>query len=133
MPVDFIVAALLAASSDPEAIGETLHLVDPDPVSSAELARLLSHGYASREPTLRVPGPALERSLRIKRVRDYFSGAPAESIRYLNHPVRFDTRRATQLLARHDMSCPRFQDYVANMIGFFREHESDPAFVPPEV
>jgi thioester reductase-like protein len=130
VPVDFIVASLIAASSDAAALGETLHLVDPEPISSAELGRLLSLEYAGREPTLRVPGPALEHSLRFRRVRDYFSGAPRESIRYLHHPVRFDTRKATDLLARHGMRCPRFEEYAANMVGFFREHEGDLAYRP---
>jgi thioester reductase-like protein len=130
VPVDFIIASLIAASSDAAALGETLHLVDPEPISSAELGRLLSLQYAGREPTLRVPGPALEQSLRFRRVRDYFSGAPRESIRYLNHPVRFDTRMAGDLLERHGMRCPRFEEYAANIVGFFGEHEGDPAYRP---
>ena len=61
----------------------------------------------------------------------YFSGAPRESIRYLNHPVRFDTRNASKLLARHGMTCPRFEEYVGPVVRFFREHEQDQSFVPP--
>jgi len=69
--------------------------------------------------------------LRFKKVRDYFSGAPRESIQYLNHPVRFDTRKASELLARHDMRCPRFEQYAGPVVNFFRAHEHDPAYVPP--
>src|SRR3954451_21274312 len=32
VPVDFIVGAMVAAADDPAALGETLHLVDPEPV-----------------------------------------------------------------------------------------------------
>lgn len=130
VPVDFIVASILAASSDAAAEGETLQLVDPDPVSAAELARVLSREYAGKEPSMPVPSSMLEQSLRVKRVREYFSGAPRESIQYLNHPVRFDARKATELLERHGMKCPRFEDYAENIVRFFREHEHDPAFVP---
>src|SRR3954451_13506022 len=42
VPIDFIVEALQAASRDPEAVGQTLHLVDPEPVTAADLARILS-------------------------------------------------------------------------------------------
>ena len=63
-------------------------------------------------------------------MRDAFGGAPHESIRYLNHPVRFDTRRADDLLARHGLRCPRFEEYVGPIVKFFREHETDPALVP---
>ena len=58
------------------------------------------------------------------------SGAPRESIRYLNHPVRFDTRRASDVLASQGLRCPRFDEYVGAMVRFFREHEDDPAFGP---
>ncbi len=130
VPVDFIVSAIVAASGDDAARGEVLHLVDPEPISAAELARVLAKEYAGKEPTLRVPGAILEQSLRFKKVRDYFSGAPRESIVYLNHPVNFDTRKASELLARHGMRVPHFQDYAAPVVRFFREHEDDPGFVP---
>jgi thioester reductase-like protein len=133
VPVDFIVASIVAASTDAAASGETLHLVDPVPISAAELSRVLSREYAGREPSFKIPGRVLERSLRFKVMRDYFSGAPHESIVYLNHPVRFDTRKANELLARHGMRCPRFEEYVSNVVRFFREHEHDPAYVPPPV
>ena len=131
VPVDFIVAAIVAASTDTAAAGEVLHLVDPDPISAGELSRLLSREYVGKEPTLKIPNAMLEQSLRFRRMRDYFSGAPRESIIYLNHPVRFDTRKANELLARHGMRCPRFEEYVGNVVRFFREHEHDPAYVPP--
>jgi thioester reductase-like protein len=130
VPVDFIVSAIVAASGDEEARGEVLHLVDAEPISAAELARVLAREYAGKEPSLRVPGSVLDQALRFKRVREYFSGAPRESIRYLNHPVTFDTRNASALLSRHGLRCPRFEEYAGPIVGFFREHEDDPAFVP---
>jgi thioester reductase-like protein len=131
VPVDFIVRALAAVGLDEESTGQTLHLVDPEPVSAAELARQLALAYAGREPSLRVPAPLLTQSLRVRRVREYFGGAPHESIRYLNHPVRFDTRAATAALERHGLSCPPFAEYVGPMVDFFRAHEDDSAYVPP--
>jgi hypothetical protein len=72
----------------------------------------------------------VQASLRLKPVRDLFEGAPPESIRYLNHPVRFDTRRADEILARHGLRCPRFPEYAGAMVRFFREHEHDPELKP---
>jgi thioester reductase-like protein len=130
VPVDFVVDALIAAAGDPEAVGETLHLVDPEPISALELMRTLSREYAGREPSYKLPPRAIELSLRSKTVRKAFAGAPPESIAYLNHPVRFDTRRASDLLGRHGLRCPRFEEYVGPVVGFFKEHEDDPAFAP---
>jgi len=90
----------------------------------------LAKEYAGREPAYRVPPWLVETSLRSGFVREMFSGAPRESIRYLNHPVRFDTRRAGDLLAAQGLRCPRFDEYVAPIVRFFREHEEDPAFTP---
>jgi thioester reductase-like protein len=130
VPVDFVVQALAAVSGDTAAVGETLHLVDPDPLTAKELTCLLSREYAGREPKLRVPPSLVQESLRFKPVREMFEGAPRESIRYLNHPVRFDTRRADEILARHGLRCPRFPEYAPAIVNFFRQNESDPALRP---
>src|SRR4051794_10340366 len=76
VPVDFIVDALQAASRDPAAVGHTLHLVDPEPITAAGVGRILAREYAGREPSLRIPPALIENSLRFKRVRQQFSGAP---------------------------------------------------------
>src|SRR3954451_9120707 len=133
VPVDFVVDALASVSTEPSAEGQTLHLVDPDPVSACELLKLLSKEYAGKEPSYKLPPRLVESSLRFKTVRDMFHGAPQESISYLNHDVHFDTRRADDLLARAGLRCPRFEEYVGPMVEFFREHEDDDAFVPAAV
>ncbi|HYZ81366.1 MAG TPA: hypothetical protein VE571_08870, partial [Solirubrobacteraceae bacterium] len=130
VPVDFIVDAITALAGDPAAVGETLHLVDPEPVTAAEMAELFSQEYAGKKPSMRVPPAMIENALRMKRVRDAFGGAPHEAIRYLNHPVRFDTRRADALLSRHGLRCPRLEEYVGPIVGFFRAHETDSALLP---
>ena len=130
VPVDFVVDAIAAVSKDESAIGETLHLVDPEPVTAAELTKTLSQEYAGKDPNFRIPATLVAESLRIKAVRDMYEGAPRESIVYLNHPVRFDTRRATSILGRHGLRCPRFEEYAPNIVRFFREHEDDAAYKP---
>jgi thioester reductase-like protein len=130
VPVDFVIDALAVADDDPALVGETLHLVDPEPVSASDVFNLLAREYAGREPSYRVPPKLVQASLRSKTVRKAFSGAPPESIEYLNHPVRFDTRRADELLARHGLRCPRFEEYVGPIVKFFREHEDDESFTP---
>jgi thioester reductase-like protein len=129
VPVDFVVDAIAAISRDP-AGGDTLHLVDPDPLTAKELTVLLSREYAGREPKLRLPATLVAESLRLKPVREMFEGAPRESIRYLNHPVRFSTRRADEVLARHGLRCPRFPEYAKPIVDFFKQHEADPKMRP---
>lgn len=130
VPVDFIVDAMVAAADDREALGATLHLVDPEPVTAADVGRIFAREYAGKEPSMRIPPTLIENALRFKAVRDLYGGAPHEAIRYLNHPVRFDTRRATEILGRVGLRCPRLEEYVGPIVRFFREHENDEALVP---
>jgi thioester reductase-like protein len=128
VPIDFVVAAIAATAGDPAAEGRTLHLVDPDPLSSRELVAALSEEYAGRAPRGRLPAPLVEASLRLKPVQNALGGTPRESIVYLSHSVRFDTRNAVDLLTPHGLRPPGFRDYVGPMVEFFRSHEDDPAF-----
>ena len=123
VPVDFVVDAIAAARTDAEVAGLTLHLVDPDPMSSAQLMRLLAREYAGREPSYRIPPGVVERSLRFKAVRSLLGGTPRQSIVYLNHPVSFDTTNADGLRRRAGLDAPVFGDYAANIVRFFKENE----------
>jgi thioester reductase-like protein len=130
VPVDFVLDALTVAGRDPSLAGSTLHLVDPEPVSAAQVFDILAREYAGRPSSFRLPPRLVETALRLGFVRELFAGAPRESIRYLNHPVRFDTRSAQEALEPHGLRCPRLEEYAPAMVRFFREHEHDPAFAP---
>ena len=131
VPVDFIVDAITAAATDERATGRTLHLTDPEPLSARELTAALSRAYSGREPRGAAPARLVELSLRAALLRKLFAGTPHESVRYLNHPVRFDTRQAEDILERHGVRCPPIADYLDALVRFFREHEDDPAFSAP--
>ena len=131
VPVDYVVEAIAAAAALPETEGETLHLVDPEPLTSGELTRTLADHYGAPAPKGRIPPALVEASLRIPAVKARFGNSPRESIAYLNHPVEFDTRRTVDLLAAKGLTPPRFTDYAAAMVRYFREHEDDPPPPPP--
>lgn len=126
VPVDFIVSAIAGLGFVEEAVGETLHLCDPEPLSSADMVGLLSELFTGERPRYSMPWRPIAMMLRAKPIREFFGGSPPQTIRYLNHPVRYDTRRATELLAAAGLSCPRFPDYAPNMVEFFRAHQEDP-------
>jgi thioester reductase-like protein len=130
VPVDFVIDVIAAGARDAEAVGHTLHLVDPEPVSSHELARLLAVAYTGREPKIPLPPGVVDRSLKLAAVRKLFGGTPRQSIVYLNHPVTFDTAQAAEILRRNELRCPRFPEYVEAMVKFYVEHEHDDAYRP---
>ncbi len=133
VPVDYIVDAIAAAATDPNTLGETLQLVDPEPLSTRELVDVLSREYAGKPAFGRVPPVLADASLRLPFVRDLLGGTPRESIVYMNHPVVYDARRAVELLGPHGLRPPRFADYVGPIVRFFAEHERDRRFMPPRV
>jgi thioester reductase-like protein len=130
VPIDFVVDSIAAVADDPAMVGETLHLVDPNPVTTRELVELFSQAYAGRAPRGKLPPALAQASLRFKPVRKLFSNTPAESIAYLNHPVAFDTRRAVDLLTPHGLAPPPFASYVGPMVDFFKANQDDPALAP---
>ncbi len=130
VPVDYIVRGLVAAATDPRAEGETLHLVDPEPLSAHELFEVLAKEYAGRSPHGRLSPRLGAAALRVKPLRSLFGGTPRQSLVYLNHPVTFDTARAVDILEPHGLRPPNFRDYVGPMVSFFKAHEDDPRFVP---
>ncbi len=86
VPIDFIVDSMVALAGSAEAIGETVHLCDPDPLSSAEMVSVLSELFAQRKPAYRMPPRGVAAALRFAPVREFYGGTPAQSVRYLNHP-----------------------------------------------
>jgi nucleoside-diphosphate-sugar epimerase len=129
VPIDFVLDAMLAGAREPSALGQTFHLVDPEPVTAAEVLRILGDAYGAGGPSYRLPPRMVASALRVPAVREAFGGAPRESIRYLNHPVRFDVRRAADVLGRAaGLRVPRFAEYAPALVRFFREHEDDPAY-----
>ena len=125
VPVDYVVEAIATAGAMPEAEGETFHLVDPEPLTSAELVRVLAREYGAREPKGRIPPSVVMAALRVAPVRERFGDTPRESIAYLNHPVVFDTRRTVDLLGAKGLTPPNFSEYVGPMVSYYREHEHD--------
>ena len=129
VPVDVVVEGIAQLSLHPDAVGDTVHLVDPEPLSSRELVEALAQEYAGRQPKLRIPPAAADPSLRLGAMRKAMGGIPRESLVYLTHEVHFSTRRAEELLDRHGIGVPNFRDYLPAIVRFYREHEDDPDYL----
>ncbi|WP_154793370.1 SDR family oxidoreductase [Occultella kanbiaonis] len=126
VPVDFVVDAIAACSGDPETVGATLHLADPDPLTTAEFVRVLSRTLIGKDPRgPAVPDALLRPLLSLPPVRRYVGGTPFESLVFLHHPVRYDTTEASRHLTRNGLTCPPFRQYAPVMVDFFRRHLGD--------
>ncbi len=128
VPVDYVTEAIATAANRPEAVGETLHLVDPEPATTAEVMDLFAEQYAGRKPSYRLPAPLVRESLRLGPVQQLLEGMPRESMAYVEHPVRFDARRTLEVLEPVGLRPPSLRAYVGPVVDFFRDHEDEPEY-----
>ena len=121
VPVDFVVEGIAALSRDERAVGETIALADPDPLSTAELFDAISEALVKKRSVITPPPALIERSLMLP-FSPPLTGLPHHAVPYFFLSQTYDTSRASALLAPHDVSCPNFRDYVGNLIAFAEKH-----------
>ncbi|MEP6742625.1 MAG: SDR family oxidoreductase [bacterium] len=121
VPVDFVVEAMSALAVEREAIGKTLQLADPNPLTTRELFNLIARCLAGKEARITVPARLVESSLMLP-PSPALSGLPHRGVPYFFLKQSYDTTQARQLLAPHAVTCPPFQSYVKNIVDYAASH-----------
>ncbi|HEX8458142.1 MAG TPA: SDR family oxidoreductase [Pyrinomonadaceae bacterium] len=121
VPVDFVVAAMAALSRDEHAVGATVQLADPRPLTTAELFETISHALIARGSRLRLPKPLVRATLGLP-LSETWTKLPRVGVPYFFLKQTYDTTRADALLAPHGVSCPPFPTYVRALINFIARH-----------
>lgn len=125
VPVDYIVDASCALAADPEALGGTYHLADPNPRPIQQVVdRMLE--LLGRPPLRgRLPLALVDNALRSRRLEEWLQ-IPRETVRYLHHPIELDTTRARERLEPKGIVCPSFVDYLPVLVDYLRKHPDQP-------
>jgi thioester reductase-like protein len=121
VPVDFVVEAMSTLARDPLAIGKTIQLADPEPLSTRELFDSISRCIAGRESLLTLPAPVVHTSLMLP-LAPKISGLPHSAVPYFFLKQTYDTAQATALLGAHGISCPPFDSYVRAIVDYAASH-----------
>lgn len=121
VPVDFVVEAIAALSIDERAIGATVQVADPAPLTTKELFDRIAETIAGHPSRMTVPAPLVYKSLML-RASPKITGLPRSAVPYFFLKQTYDTRRATELLEPHGIRCPAFPTYVNNLVRFVAEH-----------
>jgi nucleoside-diphosphate-sugar epimerase len=121
VPVDFVVEAMAALAADEAAIGTTVQLADPDPLTTRELFDVIARQLGGRGSLLTVPAPLVRATLGLP-FSEPLTGLPRVGVPYFFLKQTYDTTRAEALLAPHGVRCPRFADYVPAIVGFAARH-----------
>lgn len=121
VPVDFVVRAMATLAEDERAVGATVHLADPDPLTTYDLFEAIAEAVAGHGSRLHMP-PTLVRSTLQLPFSETITGLPRVGVPYFFIEQTYDTTRARELLAPHGISCPPFNSYVRALVDFARRH-----------
>jgi thioester reductase-like protein len=121
VPVDFVVEGIAVLSRDERAVGKTIALADPSPLSTAELFDAIADALVKKKSVITPPPSLVEKSLMLP-FSPPLTGLPHHGVPYFFLAQTYDTGQASELLASHDIKCPNFRDYVRNLIAFVEKH-----------
>jgi thioester reductase-like protein len=121
VPVDFVVEAMSALATDANAIGKTLQLADPKPLTTRELFNEIARHLVGKEALITVPARLVESSLMLPPA-PAISGLPHHGVPYFFLKQNYDTTQAHLLLAPHGVTCPPFSSYVKTIVDYAASH-----------
>ena len=121
VPVDFVVQSLAALASDPRTIGKTLQLADPAPLSTYELFNTIARKINGSGSRITLPAPLVHFSLTLP-PSPRITGLPRAAVPYFFLTQTYDTRQSVELLAAHGIHCPKFPEYVSQIVDYAEKH-----------
>lgn len=121
VPVDFVVEGIAALSKDEKAVGKTVALADPNPLTTEQLFDTIAAALTGKKSVIKPPLALVEKTLTLP-FSPPLSGLPHAAVPYFFVAQTYDTSVAAELLAAHGIACPPFASYVKNLIAFVREN-----------
>jgi len=117
VPVDFVIEAMVALAKDERAVGATVQLADPSPLSTQELFDSISKAIRGRDSLATVPSGIVYPVLMLP-LAPRITGLPHSAVPYFFLEQTYDTTRAHELLEPHGIRCPAFPEYVEALVNF---------------
>jgi thioester reductase-like protein len=121
VPVDYVVDAMAALAFDERAIGKTVQLADPTPLTTNQLFNTITRSINGKRSRITAPARWVRFFLMLP-PSPRITGLPHHAVPYFFVKQLYDTTEAGQLLARHDIHCPPFESYVDRIVDFARNH-----------
>ncbi len=121
VPVDFVLKAVWAISRNPKAVGRTVHLVDPNPMSARRVYERIAERAHKRLPRFNVPVRAADLFLRLPGLEKVARSQRA-AINYVNHLALYSCHYTLELLDGTGVRCPPLSSYLDRLVDFAQEH-----------
>jgi len=121
VPVDFVVDAMAALAFDERAIGKTLQLADPAPLTTNQLFNSIARSIDGHHSRITAPTSWVRFFLMLP-PSPKITGLPHHAVPYFFVKQLYDTSQAQQLLAPHGIHCPPFESYVDRIVDFAKRY-----------
>ncbi|HEX3084569.1 MAG TPA: SDR family oxidoreductase [Pyrinomonadaceae bacterium] len=121
VPVDFVIESMVALAKDDRAVGATVQLADPTPLTTQGLFDEISKAIRGRDSLATMPAGIVYPVLMLP-LAPKITGLPHSAVPYFFIEQTYDTTRASELLAPHGIRCPAFPDYVDALVNFVAGH-----------
>lgn len=121
VPVDFVVEAMVTLAKDESAVGKTLQLADPNPLTTHELFNTIARWLTDKGSSITVPAPMVESGLMLP-FSPPISGLPHHGVPYFFLKQTYDTTQARELLEPRGVRCPPFSSYAGTIVDYVNRH-----------
>ena len=143
VPVDWVAAALDHIAHVPKLDGHCFHLTDPAPRRIGEVLNIFAHAGHAPKMSMRIDArmfafipSALRQALSslppVRRMTRAFLndfGIPADILRFINYPMRFDMRETERALRGSKIRFPKLQSYAWRLWDYWERHLDPALFV----
>jgi thioester reductase-like protein len=121
VPVDFVVDSMAALAFDDQAIGKTVQLADPSPLTTNDLFNAIAGAINGSRSRATAPRSWVYFFLMLP-PSPRITGLPHHAVPYFFVKQLYDTTQARQLLTTHGIHCPPFETYVKKIVEFAAEN-----------
>ena len=121
VPIDFVVDAMAALAFDDAAIGKTVQLADPAPLTTNQLFNAIAKSIGDRRSKITVPRSWVYFFLMLP-PSPRITGLPHHAVPYFFVKQTYESNQAQALLDPHGIRCPPFTSYVDAIVDFAAKH-----------
>jgi nucleoside-diphosphate-sugar epimerase len=121
VPIDYLVEAVWHISRDARAVGRTVHLVDPNPMSARRVYELIAEKANKKLPKFNLSARAADVMLRLPGL-ERLARPQRSAINYVNHLAIYGSYNAAELLDGTGVRCPQISTYLDKLVAYVREY-----------
>lgn len=124
VPIDYIVKGATHLAFSEKAVGKTLHLTDPSPLSIREAYSMITEILLQKVPKGSIPLPIAQSVLRVPSARKWLK-VERQALDYFTWKGSFDCSEARAILSEAKIYCPSFKETADSMVNYYNQHKLD--------